>query len=274
MAKRHGDDIALCLVALVLACTLIFLVVPIIISAGMSFDARPYLAPFPPPELSLQWYERFFSDPYMLRGLRTSLVLAVTATCVSTAIGTVTAFVIDRYEFRGKEVMTAFFLSPLVVPGVVVGFALLLFLSFVGVFEGFARLLAGHVIITIPYTIRTTLAGLVGIPPSLSEAALSLGATERQAFWDITFPLAKTGIVAGAVFAFAFSMDDVAVSMFLTDPTTYTLPVALISMMRANFDLSIAAAALLLIGVTLALILVLDRVVGLDKVIGQGIYRG
>ena len=201
-------------------------------------------------------------------------MLAVTATCVSTAIGTVTAFVIDRYEFRGKEVMTAFFLSPLVVPGVVVGFALLLFLSFVGVFEGFARLLAGHVIITIPYTIRTTLAGLVGIPPSLSEAALSLGATERQAFWDITFPLAKTGIVAGAVFAFAFSMDDVAVSMFLTDPTTYTLPVALISMMRANFDLSIAAAALLLIGVTLALILVLDRVVGLDKVIGQGIYRG
>ena len=164
--------------------------------------------------------------------------------------------------------------SSLVVPGVVVGFALLLFFSFVGIFDGFTRLLGGHIIITVPYTIRTTLAGLVGIRPSLTEAALSLGATERKAFWDITFPLAKTGIVAGAVFAFAFSMDDVAVSMFLTDPTTYTLPVALISMMRANFDLSIAAAALLLISFTLVLILVLDRLVGLDKLIGQGIYRG
>ena len=76
---------------------------------------------------------------------------------------------------------------------------------------------------------------------------MSLGANERQAFWDVTFPLARTGIVAGAIFAFAFSMDDVVISLFLSDPTTYTLPVALISMMRANFDLTIAAAAVMLI---------------------------
>ena len=272
--KRLGDDLALGLVVLILVCALVFLIVPMVISAGMSFDARPYLAPFPPPELSSQWYERFFSNRYLLRGLKTSIILALSAAAISTVIGVMTAFAIDRYEFAGKNALTAFFLSPLVVPGVVFGFALLIFLSVVGIFDGFVRLLAGHVVITVPYTIRTTLSGLTGIKPSLTEAALSLGATERRAFWDITFPLAKTGIVTGAVFAFAISMDDVAVSLFLTDPSTYTLPVALVSMIKTSFDLTIAAAAVLLILFTILLILVLDRLVGLNKLIGQGIYRG
>jgi ABC-type spermidine/putrescine transport system permease subunit I len=118
-----------------------------------------------------------------------------------------------------------------------------------------------------------TLAGLTGIRPSLREAAMTLGASERQVFWDITFPLAKTGIVAGCVFAFASSLDDVAVSVFLYDPDSYTLPIALISYMRANFDLSVASAAVFLAAITFVLVLVLDRAVGLDKIMGQGIYR-
>ena len=251
----------------------VFLVLPIIISMGMAFDSRTYLGSFPPPDVSLQWFERFFSDDYFLRGLRTSIVLAIIVTLISTVIGTVSAVVIDSYEFKGKSALTAFLLAPLVVPGVVIGFALLMFLALLDIEGGFARLVAGHVIITVPYTVRTTLAGLVGIRRTLIEAALSLGATERQAFWEITFPLARTGIVAGAIFAFAFSMDDVVVSIFLSDPQTYTLPVALISMMRANFDLTIAAAAVMLIGMSAILIFVLDRAIGLDKVIGQGIYR-
>ena len=105
------------------------------------------------------------------------------------------------------------------------------------------------------------------------SAALVLGANERQAFWNITVPLIRTGIVTGAVFAFAISMDDVAVSMFLTDPTTYTLPVALVANMRASFDLTIAAAAVLLTGITTILILILERMVGLDRILGQGLFR-
>ena len=271
--KRQADDLGYMLVLAVVGLTVLFLVAPIIVAAAMSFDSRTYLGPFPPPGLSLQWYERFFTDKYFLRGLQTSLILAVVAASISTVVGVLTAVVIDRYEFKGKEAMTTFFLSPLVVPAVVVGFALLMFFSLTGVYDGFWRLLGGHVIITVPYTIRTTIAGLVGISPSLTEAALSLGAKERAAFWEITFPLAKTGIIAGTIFAFAFSMDDVAVSLFLTDPKNYTLPVALISSMRADFDLTIAAAALFLVGLTLVLILVLDRLVGLDRMIGQGIYR-
>ncbi|MGI9413599.1 MAG: ABC transporter permease, partial [Hyphomicrobiales bacterium] len=100
-----------------------------------------------------------------------------------------------------------------------------------------------------------------------------LGANERQAFWDVTFPLARTGMVAGAVFAFAFSMDDVAVSLFLTSPETYTLPVAMVSMMRTNFDLTIAAASVVLMLFTLGLIMLLEWIVGLERLIGGGVFR-
>lgn len=271
--KRQIDNIGLALLVLIGVMAVLFLILPILVSVLMSFDSRSYLGAFPPPGLSLQWYENFFSNAYFLNGFKTSVILATIVACVSTTIGVTAALVLDRYDFPGKNALAAFFLSPLVVPAVVIGFALLMFFALIGVFDGFSRLMGGHIIITIPYTVRTTLAGLVGIRKTLTEAALSLGANERQAFWEVTFPLAKTGIVAGSVFAFAFSMDDVAVSMFLTDPKAYTLPVAMISMMRANFDMTISAAAVLLVATTLVLLFVLDRVVGLDKLIGQGVYR-
>lgn len=192
---------------------------------------------------------------------------------IAVSVGVLTAYALERGRFAGKDALISLFLSPLLVPPVVTGFALLLFLSHLGLINGFARLLCGHVIITVPYTIRATLSGLSGIDRSLTEAALILGATERHAFWDVTLPLARTSIVSGAIFAFAVSMDDVAVSIMLTDARTYTLPVALISSMRANFDLAIAAASVMLMLVTLALILVLEKLVGLDRVVGQGVFR-
>ncbi|MBW2430269.1 MAG: ABC transporter permease [Deltaproteobacteria bacterium] len=271
--KRLIDDIGFGIILLMIAAALAFLVVPIVVAILMSFDGRGYLGSFPPPSFSIDWYKNFLSDSYYLDGLKLSLFLAVIATVLSTVTGVSAAVVLDRYEFKGKKVLESFFLSPLIVPGVVIGFALLLFFAQMGLLQGLPRLLGGHIIITFPYTVRTTLAGLVGIRKTLTEAAMSLGANERRAFWDITLPLARTGIIAGSVFAFAFSMDDVAVSMFLTSPDRYTLPVAMVSMMRTNFDLTIAAGAVLLILFTLILILVLDRIFGLDKLIGHGIVR-
>lgn len=271
--NRYIDNIGQGLMVIAMLITLVFLVAPIIVAIMMSFDGREYLGRFPPPSYSIQWYANFFSDTYYLAGLRTSLVIAVITTVVSTAAGVSAAIVIDRYDFPGKQALETMFLSPLVVPAVVIGFALLLFFALIGVFQGFPRLLAGHIIITLPYTVRTTLAGLVGIRKSLTEAAMVLGANERQAFWDVTFPLARTGIVAGAVFAFAFSMDDVAVSLFLTSPDTYTLPVAMVSMMRTNFDLTIAAAAVVLMIFTVGLIFLLEWFIGLERLIGGGVFR-
>jgi putative spermidine/putrescine transport system permease protein len=250
-----------------------FLITPIVVTVIMAFDARAYLGSMPPPALSFRWFQKLLSDDYFLRGLGTSVELACASVTVTLCVGVATAFAVDRMRFKGKDALISLFLSPLIVPPVVTGFALLLFLSQLGVINGFARLLCGHIIITVPYTIRATLAGVAGIDRSLTEAALILGATDRRAFWDVTFPLARTGIVSGAIFAFAVSMDDVSVSIMLTDAKTYTLPIALISSMRANFDLSIAAASVMLMLLTLVLILILEKFVGLNRAIGQGVFR-
>ncbi len=271
--RRAIDNMGLAAYWLTIALALLFLLLPLVVAITMAFDARTYLGRFPPEGLSLQWFERFFSNSYMLNGLRTSLVLATVSALISMAIGGLAAFGLDRTRFQGRELLMAAFLSPLMVPGVILGFGLLLLFSIFHALEGLPRLVAGHVLITVPFCIRTTLASLSGIKRSLTEAAMSLGANERQAFCDITFPLARTGVAAGGIFAFAVSMDDVVVSLFLSDPHTYTLPIALVSSMRSSFDLTIAAASLVLLAVTTLAICLLARAVGLTRIMGQGVYR-
>ncbi|MBY2939407.1 ABC transporter permease [Rhizobium leguminosarum] len=273
LAARTGDRIAGSLAYGVIGLGLAFLAIPLVITCVMAFDARTYLGPMPPPALSLHWFERLVSQADILASLRTSLILAVLTTVLSVTIGTAAAVGLARGNFPGKAALTSAFLSPLIVPPVVIGFGLLLFLSKAGITNGMARLLLGHVIVTLPYCIRTSLASLLGSDQRLTEAAMVLGATERQAFWSITLPLMRTGVVTGAIFAFAISMDDVSISLFLSDPSATTLPVTLVSNMRAAFDLTIAAAAVVLIAVTALLIVVLDRVVGFDTVVGQGLFR-
>ncbi|NKJ72223.1 ABC transporter permease subunit [Rhizobium leguminosarum bv. viciae] len=273
LAARTGDRIAGSLAYGVIGLGLAFLAIPLVITCVMAFDARTYLGPMPPPALSLHWFERLVSQADILASLRTSLILAVLTTVLSVTIGTAAAVGLARGNFPGKAALTSAFLSPLIVPPVVIGFGLLLFLSKAGITNGMARLLLGHVIVTLPYCIRTSLASLLGSDQRLTEAAMVLGATERQSFWTITLPLMRTGVVTGAIFAFAISMDDVSISLFLSDPSATTLPVTLVSNMRAAFDLTIAAAAVVLIAVTALLIVVLDRVVGFDTVVGQGLFR-
>ncbi|MGO7369051.1 ABC transporter permease [Rhizobium ruizarguesonis] len=273
LAARTGDRIAGSLAYGVIGLGLAFLAIPLVITCVMAFDARTYLGPMPPPALSLHWFERLVSQADILASLRTSLILAVLTTVLSVTIGTAAAVGLARGNFPGKAALTSAFLSPLIVPPVVIAFGLLLFLSKAGITNGMARLLLGHVIVTLPYCIRTSLASLLGSDQRLTEAAMVLGATERQAFWTITLPLMRTGVVTGAIFAFAISMDDVSISLFLSDPSATTLPVTLVSNMRAAFDLTIAAAAVVLIAVTALLIVVLDRVVGFDTVVGQGLFR-
>jgi putative spermidine/putrescine transport system permease protein len=273
ISKRNADAVLAVCVAVVIAITAVFLLFPVIVTAFIAFDARDYLGPFPPTALSTKWFGRLLDNAYLWSGFETSLVLAAVATLVAAAIGALAALGISRMSPKWRDLTTTAFLSPLILPGVILGFALLMFFSLVTPLPVFPKLLAGHLIITIPYTVRMTLIGFTGIKETLREAALSLGANERQAFFTVTLPLARNGIAAGAIFAFAFSMDDLAVSLFLSDFNTYTFPVALVGLMRSKFDLTIAAAAVVLMGLTVILLFVLDRVLGLERAIGQGIYR-
>jgi len=250
----------------------VLLLFPLLFTISMSFDARDYLGPFPPSALSLRWYDSFLSNSYLLDGLETSLLLATAAAAIATILGLSSAAAIDRLPSRPRDLITSLFLAPLIVPGVVIGFALLLFCSRVGIGNGFLRLLTGHIVITFPYALRAILVAFANVRPSLPDAAMSLGATEWRTFRSITLPLIKGGIVAGAAFAFAFSLDDVAATIFLSGPQSYTLPVALVSMMYSNFNLTIAAVAVIYVGFTALLMIVLDRLVGLDRIVGGSLF--
>lgn len=259
---------------LVVGTAILFLLFPIAVSVLLSFDDREFLGKFPPSSYSLRWYRAFLDNPAYLEGMWTSFRLAVISTFISTCAGVAAAVSLTRTRWRGRDFIETLFLSPKFVPTVVIGFSILGFASALHIFDAFTRLVMGHVVITLPFTFRACLASLVGIRRSLVEAAVSLGAPPWRAFFDITLPLARTGILAGALMAFVLSFDEVAVSLFLADAFTQTLPIALVAEMRTNLNLTVAAVSTMFASVTLVIVLLLDRVVGLDAVVGRGMYRG
>src|SRR5262245_49001446 len=145
VVRRFADDALAVIAGTMFALTFAFLTVPLLITALMAFDSRSYLGPLPPPALSLQWFERFFDDEYLIKGLWTSLGVSMLAVALSTAIGFATAVGLDRAQFRGKALLATAFVSPLVVPPVVIGFSLLLFLAKMEIVDGYTRLVCGHV---------------------------------------------------------------------------------------------------------------------------------
>jgi putative spermidine/putrescine transport system permease protein len=271
--RTFGDGAVGVLVLLLIVVTVLFLILPIGVSVILSFDDREFIGTFPPAQFSLRWYRSFLQNPGYLDGLVVSIELAILATAISTAAGAAAAFVLADTPWWGRDFVETLFLSPKFVPTVVIGFSMLGFASATHVFDAFARLAMGHVVITIPFTVRATLASLVGNRRSLGEAAISLGATPWRAFLDIDLPLARTGIIAGALMAFVLSFDEVAVSIFLTDAYTQTLPIALVAEMRANLNLTVAAVSTVFTVIAVAIVVFLDRTVGLDNVIGKGMYR-
>lgn len=273
-ASRIVDWAGVILFRAIVLVTVVFLVLPIAVAILLSFDDREFLGAFPPKSFSLRWYRSFFENPSYLDGLIASVKLACIATLLSTAAGVAAAIALTSARFPGRDFVETLFLSPKFVPTVVIGFSILGFASAVQIYDATTRLIMGHVLITLPFTIRATLASLIGIRPSLVEAAISLGASPLRAFWDVTIPLARTGILAGAIMAFVLSFDEVAVSLFLADPFTQTLPIVLVAEMRTNLNLTVAALATVFVAATALIVIVLDRMIGLDTVVGKGMYRG
>jgi putative spermidine/putrescine transport system permease protein len=271
--KRLADQMGVIAFSAILVSFLLFLVAPLVVAFAMSFDARTFVGRFPPTGLSLQWYRKFFADETFLGGLWTSVLLGLSTAVLSSVIGTGAALFLHRSRFRGRAALVALFLSPLLVPHIVFGFALLIFLTMMGIDDVFTGLLIGHVLVTLPYTIRTVLASLSLIPAGLVEASMVLGANEYRALWDVVIPMARPGIVAGAIISLAVSMDEVTMSVFLIDPFTYTLPTALFATMRDSFNLVIASASVLMIAVSFLSILLIGWLVGLDRVIGAEAFR-
>jgi putative spermidine/putrescine transport system permease protein len=250
-----------------LAAIYLFLLLPLvfIIAVSVNGGATPS---FPPTDLSLRWYAHALAERSFVQGAVTSGWLAALATLISTPIGVAAAFGIRRGNFGGKQFIETLFLAPLAVPGIVIGIALLVAFVAADIREASLRLVAAHVLLVLPYSIRTVLASLARIDPSLEEAALTLGASRWAALALVTLPLIKPGIAAGMAFAFILSFDDIAISLFLVDANTSTLPVAILSYLQYNFDPSIAAVSSISILLTLAIALLLERTFGLQRLLG------
>lgn len=243
---------------------LVFLVSPVVVVVVTSFSSGGLLT-FPPSGFSFRWYTTIFQQQKYLDAIQLSFILAIITAFISTVLGTMAALAINRWNFLGKEVVNSVFLSPLVLPQVIIGVSLLQLLGAVGLQQSFTGLLIGHVVITIPYVIRTVQSTLVGFNRSLEEASEDLGANRLRTFWSITLPLIKQGVIAGWLFAFVISWINVEVSIFLVPSVNAPIPVQIFNYIQYSVDPSIAAISAISIYVAIVLLIIVDFIFGLDK---------
>src|SRR5439155_10806315 len=216
------------------------LLAPIALVGVLSFARDAYPA-IPPTGYSLRWYANILAERDFGPAFLVSLRVALIVTAVSVAAGTLAAYALRRREVPGRRWIELALASPLMVPLVVTGAALLVFLSRAGVTTAFANIVIGHVIITLPYVVRTVSAALARYDPALDEAATGLGGRPWDVFWRVTLPMVRPGVWAGALFAFVMSFDDFTVTIFLIGADTRTLPVAIYQYMEWNLDPTLSA---------------------------------
>jgi putative spermidine/putrescine transport system permease protein len=242
-----------------------FLFIPLLITIGISFSPT-YQMTFPPQGLSLRWFRHILDQKEFINSFYVSIVVAFFASIMSLVIGVLVSLAIVRYTFRGKTAIENIFMMPVILPTVVTGVAMLQFFSIMGYQNFWMRLILGHLIITIPYTIRSVSASLYGFNRRLEEASLILGANHLQTFKNILLPLIKPGIIAGALLAFIISFDNVTVSLFLLGAKTVTLPVRIMLYLEWNLDPSVAAISTILITLTVMVIVIAEKIVGLANI--------
>lgn len=260
MNDRFGTISNRVLVALVYA----FLWLPILVILVVSFDTSTFLR-FPPEGFSLEAYRTIASTPEFISGLRTSLIVAVLATVLTVAVSTAAALAFTRYRFRGADAMQSFFLSPLLVPNIVLGLALLLLFAPIGLTDNYLGLILAHVVLCIPYAVRTISVSLSTVDGSCEDAARVLGASGFTTFRRVTLPLIRPGMMAGGVLAFLVSFDEAVVSLFLSGFAIKPLPVALLEHMETQAGPEVAALSVLLIVFSLLIVLIIERLLGLTR---------
>lgn len=219
---------------------------------------------FPPTSLTTHWFVTFFTSDTFLNAFRVSLTVATVVALLATVAGGMIAIALVRFAGRGKTIVETMFLTPVLIPGVLLGAALLLFFWHTGLRGTYAALICGHLVIAIPYTIQTIVAGLKGLGSGLEEAAMSLGATPFEAFRKATLPLIRSSLVAGAVFAFVTSFGDINLALFLAGPGTTTLPLVIFADVTQLGGLpTVAAASTLQIALIAALLVIFRRAIKL-----------
>lgn len=251
------------------ALVVIFMLAPLVIVCLVAFTPENTLS-LPTRGFSLRWFEAVFHHPDFVQSFWNSLWLAVLSATLAVALAVPASLAITRWEFPGRGFLNALFLSPLIIPHLVLGVAMLRLFAVLGAAGSFGWLAAAHMVIVTPYVMRLLIAAISGFDRSVEQAAFSLGASEATVFRRVTLPMILPGVTGGWLIAFINSFDELTMSIFITSPSTVTLPVRMYMYATESIDPMMAAVSALIIGITAVAVLLLDRVYGLDRIlVGQ-----
>ncbi|MBR9762906.1 MAG: ABC transporter permease [Rhodobacteraceae bacterium] len=248
----------------ILGLTLTFLIGPflIIILAGASDTS--YLA-FPPEGLTLRWYLKVFTVESFRASFLLSMALAVFGTLAALLLGVPAAYALNRYALPGAETVRTVVAAPIIVPGIIVGLALLRYLVVpTGVTVTLALFMA-HTALVLPYAVRVVSSSMHNLRADMEEAAVLLGCSRFQAFTKVVLPNIRGGVLAAFILGFVTSFNQVPVSLFLSGPGVRTLPIDMLAYMEITFDPSVAALSALLAFMSLAIVFVAERLLGFSR---------
>jgi len=229
-----------------------FMFLPVAVVVLLSFNASQF-GSFPMTGFSFRWFVELAQNDAILRAFRTSIVLGLLTAAISTTLGVLASLALVRYRVPGSNLISTLLIAPILVPEVVLAVALLLFLNFLQINKSFTLLLLGHVIFTLPFVVLVVQARLVSIKRDVEEAAMSLGASPRQTFFQITLPLMLPAVLAGALFAFTISFDDITGTLFWKPGGVETVPTQIFAMLRNSISPEINALGTVMILMTVGL---------------------
>ncbi len=232
----------------------LFLLLPIVFIAALSFGDSQWLL-FPPPGWTLRWYRDLLADSRWLEAAWTSARIAIAVTVLSVVLGLFASLALTRENFRGREILRAFFITPMILPVVVLAVAIYAFFLKIGLNGTFLGFILAHLILALPFSIISISNALEGFDKSIEDAAILCGASPWEARFRVTLPAISHGLFAAAIFSFLVSWDEVVVAIFMASPTLQTLPVKIWTTLRQDLTPVIAAASTLLVLFTIVLML-------------------
>jgi len=249
--------------------SLLALVFPSVLVVITSFNASDFLT-FPPQGWSLRWYAAMAKNWEVRQAAWLSLKVAALVVAIDLLLGVPAAFPLTRARFRGRDFLATFILSPLMLPGIVIGIGLLFFYMLLGLSLSFSLLVISHVVVTLPFIVSLTSARLTTLDPTHEEAALNLGASQIQKFIHIVLPQLWPGVAAGAAFAFLLSFDNFTVSLFTASDRLRPLPIVLFYLLRYDINPLVGAVSSLEIVLALLVLLVGSRLLGFARIAQLG----
>lgn len=245
-----------------------FMLAPLVVIMVVSFTAEDYVR-FPPREFGARWYVAAFHNHYFREGLLFSLQVATLVAALAAVLGVLSALILVRYDFPGRATILSVLLMPVAIPHIVIAIALLQFLAVLGLPSAPTGIVAGHLLISLPFVLRMTMTSVVALDPSIERASQSLGASAFQTLRFVTLPMIAPGAVAGTLFAFLISFDEVTISLFLALPGHTSLPAEIFNFASQGSDPVITAVSGAMILFTLVLMLLIERFYGVLRLMAD-----